>query len=162
MWHHFQRGARCHSYPRAGLMFLSAELKRRKAQQRGNLQADERRRPPPPSYALMHINWQMSVLAAENGAQLWVRGNIKTQLWPDINIVEGRGGEWHWCWGASPSCWVTAASILGLSQVSGSQYRKFILNILCLDCCLDRYISTFKSLKCSALTSGPHLRIKSK
>lgn len=68
--------------------------------------------PTPPSYALMHTNWQMSVLAAENGAQLWVWGNIKTQLWADINIVEGSRGEGtkkESGGGADPHCWVTAA-----------------------------------------------------
>lgn len=35
----------------------------------------------------------------------------------------------------------------GLSQVSGSQCRTCIINILCLDYCLDIYITAFDRLK---------------
>lgn len=34
--------------------------------------------------ALMHMNWQMSVVAAESGAQSQVCGNIKTQSRADM------------------------------------------------------------------------------
>lgn len=89
----------------------------------------------------------MSVLAAENGAQLWVRGNIKTQLKADINIVERRErGAAVRARPAGSQPPPSSASVQ-LSQVSGSQCRKVISNILCLDCCLDSYGLTFKSLK---------------